>query len=144
MVIPEESASMANTFRHAYGRFAQYWNTEFRTSGHLWQNRYYSCAVEERAVGCVMAYVENNPVRAGMARCAEDYVWSSARAHLSGTDVAGCLDMNWWRTSEMQPGWSDALLNAGCARRTSTPSGGRRLPGARWDRRSSWRDWKGN
>jgi putative transposase len=113
MVIPEESVSMANTFRHAHGRFAQYWNTEFRTSGHLWQNRYYSCAVEERAVGCVMAYVENNPVRAGMTRRAENYVWSSARAHLSGTDVSGCLDMNWWRTSGMQPGWSDVLLNAG-------------------------------
>jgi putative transposase len=113
MVIPEESASMANTFRHAHGRFAQYWNTEFRTSGHLWQNRYYSCAVEQRAVGCVMAYVENNPVRAGMTRRAENYVWSSARAHLSGTDVSGCLDMNWWRTSGMQPGWSDVLLNAG-------------------------------
>jgi len=29
---------MANTFRHAHGRFSQYWNTEQKRTGHLWQN----------------------------------------------------------------------------------------------------------
>ncbi len=112
VVIPEDPASMANTFRHAHGRFAQYRNTAFHTSGHLWQNRCYSCAVEERAVECVMAYVGNNPVRAQMTRRPEDYAWSSARAHLSGIDVSRCLDMSWWRTNKMQSNWSEVLLNA--------------------------------
>ena len=31
-------------------------------------------------------YVELNPVRAGLARRARDWKWSSARAHLSGRD----------------------------------------------------------
>ena len=57
VAIPETDSSMANTFRHAHGRFSQYWNTEQKRSGHLWQNRYYSCAVEEAAVGRVIAYV---------------------------------------------------------------------------------------
>ena len=60
---------------------------------------------------CVMAYVENNPVRASMTLRPEDYAWSSARAHLSGIDVSGCLDMSWWRTKRLQQVWSDVLGN---------------------------------
>jgi REP element-mobilizing transposase RayT len=82
VVIPEAAKSMENAFRHAHSRFAQYWNTDFHTDGHLWQNRYYSCPVEEIAVGRVVSYVENNPVRARMAERAEQFAWSSARAHL--------------------------------------------------------------
>ena len=28
-------------------------------------------------------YIRNNPVRAGLANCAEDWCWSSAKAHLT-------------------------------------------------------------
>ena len=111
VVIPEDKDSMANTLRHAHGRFARYWNTEFHTTGHLWQNRYYSCPAEEEAVESVMAYVENNPVRASMAGTAGDYEWSSARAHLSGMNVSGCLDMSWWRAVGMRQDWGDVLAN---------------------------------
>ena len=73
-----------------------------RSSGHVWQNRYYSCAVEEVALRSVMKYVELNPVRAGLVRAAEDYVWSSAAAHLGGADPAGLVALEPWRAS----GWS--------------------------------------
>jgi len=96
VAIPETEGSMANTFRHAHGRFSQYWNTEQRRTGHLWQNRYYSCPVEESVVGRVMAYVENNPVRAGMVERAEDFEWSSARAHVGGAGEGAMLDQEWW------------------------------------------------
>jgi putative transposase len=32
-----------------------------------------------------MRYVERNPVRAGLVQKAEDWLWSSARAHIMGT-----------------------------------------------------------
>jgi len=38
VAVPGTGASMANTFRHAHGRFSQYWNTEQKRTGHLWQN----------------------------------------------------------------------------------------------------------
>ena len=57
VVVLEAGKAMANAFRHAHARFAQDWNTEFHTDEHLWQNRYYSCPVEERAVGRVICYV---------------------------------------------------------------------------------------
>ena len=61
VAVPEADSSMANTFRHAHGRVSQYWNTDRNRTGHLWQNRYYSCPVEELSVCRVMAYVEKQP-----------------------------------------------------------------------------------
>ena len=56
---------MAGALRQVHGRFAQYWNTELRQVGHMWQNRYYSCPMEPARVWSVVRYVELNPVRAG-------------------------------------------------------------------------------
>lgn len=109
VAIPEGEASMANTFRHAHGRFSQYWNTEQRRSGHVWQNRHYSCPVEESAVDRVIAYVETNPVRAGRAAHAADVEWSSARAHLGRADGDQTLALEWWRERWTVEGWSAFL-----------------------------------
>ena len=111
VAIPETNSSMAYTFRHAHGRFAQYWNTEQKRNGHLWQNRYYSCAVEEAAVGRVIAYVETNPVRAGMVKYAGDFEWSSARAHLGQVTDEQILDADWWRVHWTALEWKQTLLN---------------------------------
>lgn len=118
VVVPEHKNSMAATFRQAHTRFAQYCNTELLRGGHVWQNRYHSCPVEEPEVSNVIAYVENNPVRLGLSTHAEDFFWSSARAHLglSGdaelmerglfTDI---LDMAWWREKWNEEKWAKAL-----------------------------------
>ena len=110
VAVPEADASMANTFRHAHGRFAQYWNTDRNRTGHLWQNRYYSCPVEELAVCRVMAYVENNPLRAGMVERAEDFEWSSAGAHLGRIGAGAMLDMEWWQRRWTAEDWRGVLL----------------------------------
>jgi putative transposase len=110
VAVPEADGSMANTFRHAHGRFSQYWNTEQNRTGHLWQNRYYSCPVAESAVGRVMAYVENNPVRAGMVERAEDFEWPSAGAHLGRIGAGTMLDMEWWQTRWTAEDWRGVLL----------------------------------
>ena len=52
-----------------------------------------------------IVYVERNPVRAGMVKRSRDYRWSSAAAHMSGTDKDGILDMEWWRR-EAPDDWS--------------------------------------
>ena len=38
--------------------------------------------MEERHLVAAMRYVERNPVEAGMVKRAQDYVWSSAKAHV--------------------------------------------------------------
>ena len=110
VAVPETNSSMAHTFRHAHGRFSQYRNTEQNRTGHLWQNRHYSCPVEELAVGRVIAYVENNPVRAGMVEGAEDFEWSSAAAHLGRIGAGMILDMEWWQTRWTAEDWRAVLL----------------------------------
>jgi putative transposase len=109
VAIPDGEASMANTFRHAHRRFSQYWNTERRKTGHVWQNRYYSCPVEDAAVGRVIKYVEENPVRAGMVDRAEDFWWSSARSHMGATEAEPWLDNGWFAARWTSEDWGTVL-----------------------------------
>ena len=55
----------------------------FRRSGRLWQNRYFSCVIDkDHYLWVVARYIERNPVRARITKKAEDFEWSSAKAHL--------------------------------------------------------------
>jgi hypothetical protein len=73
VAIPDTEPALGRTLRHVHGRFAQYWNTEAKTVGHMWQYRYYSCPMEPARVWSVIRYVELNPVRAGLVDHALDY-----------------------------------------------------------------------
>src|SRR5258708_15316080 len=97
VVLPTHDDSLAKTMRELHGRYARYRNAIERGTGHLWQNRYYSCAFEGVRMASVMRYVELNPVRAGLVRCAEDFAWSSALIHLGGNDALGLVDLETWR-----------------------------------------------
>ena len=66
VVIPEKENSLADGIGQLHHDFALWQNIQHRTSGHLWQNRFFSCPVEEDRVWEVLAYVELNPVRANM------------------------------------------------------------------------------
>lgn len=55
-------------------------------TGHLWQGRFTSFTMDERHTIAAAKYVELNPVRAGLVDRADDYAWSSARAHTLGRD----------------------------------------------------------
>lgn len=95
MLLPESVHSLAMLLRRVQGRYAQYFNARVRRSGHLWQNRFFACAVDEQHLWRALRYVERNPVRAGMVGRAEEYLWSSARAHVQEKDHSGLLDMAW-------------------------------------------------
>jgi hypothetical protein len=60
--------------------------SENKSEGHLWQGRFFSCIVDERHLYACIRYVENNPVRAGLVRRAEEYRWSSAASHVLRED----------------------------------------------------------
>jgi len=56
----------------------------YNYSGHVWQGRFKSSLVDEdRYLLNCLEYIHNNPVRAGLVRKAEDYVWSSCRFYHS-------------------------------------------------------------
>ena len=67
--------------------YSQYANRKYGRSGRLWENRYHSCIVDrEKYLWAVARYIEQNPVRAGLVKKADDYAYSSARAHVKGIE----------------------------------------------------------
>ncbi len=109
IAVPQREDSLAILLRRVHGRYAQYYNTRSGRTGHLWQNRFFACVLDESHLWSALAYVDRNPVRAGMVGQAGDFRWSSAAAHLSGNDAASVLDMDWWRRQARGADW-DAML----------------------------------
>lgn len=86
VAIPEREDALERVFRPLHTRYAQRVNRAKQWTGHLWQGRFFSSALDERYLWAAIRYVERNPVRAGIVRRAEDYGWSSARAHCIPAD----------------------------------------------------------
>jgi len=107
VILPNREDSLALVLRRTHGRYAQYYNARIGRCGHLWQNRYFSCVLEPDHLWKALGYVDLNPVRAGIVETAEEYPWSSARAHRSGEDVDRLLDLEWWRGQEEARGWQE-------------------------------------
>ena len=111
VVLPAREDSLAVLLRRVHGRYAQYFNARHDRTGHLWQNRFFACALGRSHVWSALAYVDNNPVRATMAITAADYLWSSAAAHLGGPDPSLALDLQWGGRESEGMDWA-ALLAA--------------------------------
>jgi putative transposase len=109
LVTPRKEDSLATAFGRAHYRYSNYFQAKRRTTGHLWQNRFFSCPLSEDQLERAMRYVEQNPVRAGLVRAAEDYRWSSARVHLEGRDERQLLDLHTWRMLCRAEEWRDLL-----------------------------------
>ena len=105
VAVPGGEESLARTFREIHGRYAQYRNAVECRTGHVWQNRYYSCACETSRMGSVMRYVELNPVRADLVGSAGDYAWSSALIHLGADDPLDLVDLEQWRSQWSCEDW---------------------------------------
>ncbi len=84
VLVPPEEDSLSKVMHRMNTTFALYSNLTWSCSGHLWQGRFFSCALDETHLYNALRYVELNPVRAGMVVRPVEYRWSSARAHLLG------------------------------------------------------------
>jgi putative transposase len=82
--VPGAEESLSSVFSTVHMMYSQYFNHKAKAVGHLWQGRYYSCALDERHAYAAVRYVELNPVRAGLAVSSQDYPWSSAKSYVSG------------------------------------------------------------
>ena len=107
--IPEFENSLAKAVGRTNNDFSRWQNVQCDLVGHLWQARFYSSPVEVASLWDVLAYVELNPVRAGLVDNPADWKWSSARAHLTGDDETGLLDMDLWKAHFTPSSWADFL-----------------------------------
>ena len=67
-------------------RFSRWYNSRTGRKGTLWEGRYTSVIVEEeeRALRTMAAYIDLNPVRAGMVADPADYRWSGYAEAMAG------------------------------------------------------------
>jgi putative transposase len=96
VAIPHKEDSLANAVGRTAFRYTQYINRMHRRSGHLWQGRFYSCALDERGLLLTTKYVELNPIRAKICRAPWKYQWSSAAAHTDQTAESEILNLTKW------------------------------------------------
>lgn len=109
VVIPREVDALATTLKQTHGRYASYWNATHRSSGHVWQGRFYSCPLDQSHLWIAMRYAELNPVRAGLVSEAESWAWSSAAAHCGSCDPALGLEMDTWKSRWSTGTWPQYL-----------------------------------
>jgi putative transposase len=84
IAVPRTDDGLARAIGEAHRRYTNYINARARFRGHLFQNRFGSVVMDEIHLVTGARYVNLNPVRAKLVARAEDWPWSSVRAHLSG------------------------------------------------------------
>ena len=85
LLSPKDSVGLAKVMQWVARNYSFKINKRNAWTGRLWEVRYFSCIVEEESyLWAVSAYIETNPLRAGLVLKLEQWEWSSARVHLFG------------------------------------------------------------
>jgi putative transposase len=88
VLTPSTPDGLARAIGETHRQYTGFINARARWTGHLFQGRFSSVALDDAHLVAAARYVALNPVRAHLVACAEDWAWSSARAHLAGRDDA--------------------------------------------------------
>jgi putative transposase len=110
VVVPRTSASLAQAIGRTHWLYTQHVNRLRNREGPLWQNRFFSCALDEPHLTDVLLYVERNPMRARLVRYPWSYRWSSASAHANAADPLELLDLSMWRRASTPAQWRNLLV----------------------------------
>jgi putative transposase len=130
VAVPARPDSLGRALRDTHQTHALLLNRRMGETGHLWQGRYYSCALDEEHLWAAVRYVESNPVRAGIVTCAEDWPHSSAAARCGlrgdpllseGFPPPGMVK-DWSQWLREDPGISEERINT--QSHTGRPCGG--------------------
>jgi putative transposase len=103
IAIPERENSLARALARTHSEYALAINHAQGWSGHVWQNRFFSCLLDGSHLLRALRYVELNPVRAELASAPWNWPWSSAHAHTRDRVLDPVLDGRW---AEYFGGWN--------------------------------------
>ena len=73
ILVPSDEDGLRRTFADLHRRYTGFINARARTTGHLWQGRYGSVAMDEAHLHHAIRYVSLNPVRARLVKRARDW-----------------------------------------------------------------------
>lgn len=134
IVTPPSKKALSALMKISSQRYARFWNKQRDKSGHLWQNRFFSCPMDPSHMYRALRYVELNPVRAKLVTDPRKYRWSSAQFHCSPTPlkpiialekVAGCWEAPEWQNFLGQNDDPQDLIEIRVRTANSMPWGGR-------------------
>jgi REP element-mobilizing transposase RayT len=81
LVLEASRAQLSDGMRRLNGDYARRFNRRHGRRGHLFEERFSSFVLrDERHLEAAVAYVLQNPVRAGLCAQARDWQWSAAAA----------------------------------------------------------------
>ena len=86
ILVPDRKEALGRALGETHRRYSSVVNARLRVTGHLFQSRFGSVVTDEEHLMAAVRYVALNPVRAKLVQRAEDWRWSSARAHCEGRD----------------------------------------------------------
>ncbi len=84
ILVPDAAEGLGRALGETHRRYSAVVNARMRVTGHLFQSRYGSVVMDEDHLMAAARYVALNPVRARLVAGAQDWRWSSVKAHLSG------------------------------------------------------------
>lgn len=84
LLTPTTPLGLARLFQRVHTWWAMVFNRKHDRVGHLFQSRYQSSALGESHYWSALRYVELNPKKARLVRRADEWEFSSARAHVNG------------------------------------------------------------
>jgi putative transposase len=86
ILVPSDPDGLRRALARVHRHYAGVIQARRKRSGHFWQGRFGAVAMDEEHLVAALRYVSLNPVRARLVARAEDWRWSSTRAHLRGKD----------------------------------------------------------
>ena len=87
LATPQTADGLPQMMQAVGRRYVRYFNDTQHRSGTLWEGRYKSTLIQtERYLLTCMAYIDLNPVRAGLVAHPRDYAWSSY-GHYTGQRI---------------------------------------------------------
>jgi putative transposase len=85
LLTPSDRKGVSSVMQSVGRRYVRYINETYGRSGTLWDGRHKASLVDpENFLLTCYRYIEQNPVRHGIAAKPADYLWSSYRAHAQG------------------------------------------------------------
>jgi len=130
ILVPAGADGLRAPLASVHTTFSQRINRTRNLSGHLFQGRFASYAMDDAHLMVAARYIENNPVTAGLVKRADAWPWSSAHAHLTGrpdglTEIAalGAQVANWGAMLERGLEAADEQERIARALRTGRPLG---------------------
>ena len=102
LLIKETENNISTIIKQIACSYVYWFNRKYERVGHLFQDRFRSEPVDnDEYFLTVLRYIHQNPVRAEIVACAEDYVYSSARDYAGEKGVLDVEVVMFW----LEPSW---------------------------------------